>query len=485
MNNDDVIFAKGTSERKASRYVPDDAGFCCIAPELLRKSDSKLPELSELEVIRHFTHLSQKNFSIDTHFYPLGSCTMKYNPRIAETVASETGFKMLHPMLCFQQDSLQAVQGALEILHTLEKMLCEICGMDAFTSQPMAGAHGELTGILLVAAYHNAKGSKRKNIIVPDSSHGTNPASAAVAGYDVVTVPSIENGEVDLDAMLQAIDQQTAAIMLTCPNTHGLFETQITKIAEAAHHHDALLYYDGANLNALLGKIRPGDLGFDIVHVNVHKTFATPHGGGGPGAGPVGVSKRLRKFLPNPGISQNSGSFELFEYEESIGRVAPFFGNFAILLRSLVYILQLGREGLIDAGEKAVLSANYIASSLKDRFKLQFDRLCMHESVFTLSVDQLKTGIRALDIAKFLIDKGTHAPTVYFPLTVKEAMMIEPTETESKERLDEFISIMHKAADLITSDPAVLKDSPQSLPIRRPDETAAARNIDVRWEKEK
>jgi glycine dehydrogenase subunit 2 len=481
MSEDKLIFEKSTAGRNRSRYVHIDTRRSELPQDLVRKNEPNLPELSELEVVRHFTHLAHKNFSIDTHFYPLGSCTMKYNPKMMETVASLDGFKSVHPLLSLSKSGEKHIQGELEVLYELEKALCEITGMAAFTTQPMAGAHGELTGILLIEAYHNSKGSKRKNIIVPDSSHGTNPASAAVAGYDVITVQSLDNGEIDVEDLGKKIDSETAAIMLTCPSTHGVFETQIKEIAEIAHKHDALLYYDGANLNAILGKIRPGDIGFDVVHVNVHKTFATPHGGGGPGAGPVGVTEKLKSFLPNPGIDFNDNYYSVSNYENSIGKIAPFFGNYSILLRSLAYILQLGKEGLVDTGEKAVLAANYVSAKLKHHFKLQFERLCMHESVFTLTKEQRDKNIRAVDIAKFLIDNGVHAPTVYFPLTVKESMMIEPTETENKIRLDRFVELMSEAADLIEKDPERLLNSPKNLPIGRPDEAQAARNLDVRW----
>jgi len=447
-----------------------------------RKCKANLPEVSELDVVRHFTNLSRMNFSVDSNFYPLGSCTMKYNPKFTEKVVNIAGFLELHPLIPQLLGGGRLTQGALEIIYNTEKLLCEITGMEAFTMQPLAGAHGELTGVMLIAAYHKSKGARRKHIIVPDSSHGTNPASAAIAGYDVIVVKTDKDGCMDIKEFKQKLNEDTAAVMLTCPNTLGLFNSKIKEITDLAHDVGALVYYDGANLNAIMGKCRPGDIGFDVVHLNLHKTFATPHGGGGPGAGPVGVSKSVVEFLPVSRVMKRPGGVLYLNYnnKESIGYIAPFYGNFAVILKAYVYMLVLGKEGLIRASEYAVLNANYILSRLKDYYKPAFNKGCMHECVFSAS-RQLKNGIHALDIAKYLIDKGVHPPTIYFPLIVKEAMMIEPTETESKETIDGFIEIMIEAAKLAESDPKKLTTAPQTMPVKRLDETKAARDLNLRW----
>ncbi|MFP4466440.1 MAG: aminomethyl-transferring glycine dehydrogenase subunit GcvPB [Candidatus Goldiibacteriota bacterium] len=443
---------------------------------LLRKEDLVLPELSELDVIRHYMRLGRRNFSVDENFYPLGSCTMKYNPRINEAAASLAGFTSLHPMMSYIDEN--AVQGALEMIYNLSFLLCEITGMKKITTQPYAGAHGELTGILLMAAYHRKKGNNKKYIIVPDSAHGTNPASAAAAGYEIVSVPVDADGDMDLEAFRAAIGPETAGVMMTVPGTLGVFEKKADQIAELAHEHDAVMYYDGANLNAVLGKIKPGEIGFDIIHINLHKTFAAPHGGGGPGSGVVGVSEKLSDFLPVPEVVKSaSGRYGLnFNIKDSIGMIASFFGNFGVLLKSYIYILMLGKEGLIDVSEKAVLNANYIMNRLKPYYDLPYDRTCMHECVFSAK-KQAKNGVRALDIAKALTERGIHPPTVYFPLVVDEALMIEPTETESKEEIDIFISAMIEIAELAETDPECIKNAPRGMPITRPDETKAAREL--------
>jgi glycine dehydrogenase subunit 2 len=373
-------------------------------------------------------------------------------------------------------------QGALEIIYNLESLLCEITGMSAYTCQPMAGAHGELTGIMLIAAYHRKKGNRRKYVLVPDTSHGTNPASAAIAGYDVITIPTNESGVMNVEEFRKQCTDETAAVMLTCPNTLGIFHPEIDSIAQIAHAKDALLYYDGANLNAMLGKARPGDLGFDVVHLNLHKTFSTPHGGGGPGAGPVGVNDKLEPFLPiSRVIKRKDGTFFLeYDKPDSIGYIASFYGNFGILLRAYAYILLMGREGLTSVSEHAVLNANYLRVKLREVYEVVYDRICMHECVLSAS-RQMKNGIRALDIAKALIDMDFHPPTVYFPLIVKEAMMIEPTETESKETLDNFVEAMKKIAEQAEKDPDALKNAPVATPVRRLDETKATRDLDLRW----
>ena len=450
-----------------------------------RKKDAQLPEVSELDVVRHYTNLSKMNFSVDTNFYPLGSCTMKYNPKFTEKIAAMEGFTDLHPLIPQLRGGGILAQGALEVIYKTEKLLCAITGMDAFTMQPLAGAHGELTGAMIIAAFHRHRGEKKKYIIVPDSSHGTNPASAAIAGYDVIVIPTNENGCMDINEFKQKLNKDVAGVMLTCPNTLGVFNPRIKEICDAAHKAGALVYYDGANLNAILGKARPGDLGFDIVHLNLHKTFATPHGGGGPGAGPVGVSKKLKEYLPiSQVVKRSDGTFALdYNRPKSLGFIAPFYGNFGVILKSYAYILLLGKSGLIDVSEAAVLNANYARVLLKEHFSLPYDRICMHE--FVLSADKQKAqGVSALDIAKYLISCGIHPPTVYFPLIVKEALMIEPTETESKETLDWFIDKMIKAAQLAVKDPDELKRAPLNMPVKRLDETKAARVLKLRWQPE-
>lgn len=447
-----------------------------------RAKDALLPSLSELEVVRHYTNLSRLNYSVDTNFYPLGSCTMKYNPKFTERVASLDGFADVHPLLPQLSGGGVLTQGSLEVLYEAERLLSEITGMAAFTMQPMAGAHGELTGVMLIAAYHKDRGARRKFVIVPDSSHGTNPASAAIAGYQVIVIPTGKDGYMDLEIYKQKLSGETAAVMLTCPDTLGIFNPKIREIADLAHKAGALVYYDGANLNALLGKARPGDLGFDVVHINLHKTFATPHGGGGPGAGPVGVGSKLVEYLPISRVARRSDGTYALDYEKhkTIGYIAPFYGNFGVILKAYAYMLRLGKEGLVEAAETAVLNANYVRAKLKARYDLPYDRICMHECVFSAS-RQAKNGVHALDIAKYLIDKGYHPPTIYFPMIVKEALMIEPTETETKETLDEFIKVMIEIADLAEKDPASVKAAPVCMPIKRLDETKAAREPNLRW----
>lgn len=448
-----------------------------------RKESPELPEVSELDVVRHFSNLSRMNFSVDTNFYPLGSCTMKYNPKFTEKIAALEGFLELHPLMPQLRGGGMLCQGALEVIYKTEQLLVEITGMSAFTMQPLAGAHGELTGVMLIAAYHKHNGQKRKYIIVPDSSHGTNPASAAIAGYEVIVIPTDKNGCMNFKEFKSRLNENTAGVMLTCPNTLGLFNPQIKQICDAAHEAGALVYYDGANLNAILGKTRPGDLGFDIVHLNLHKTFATPHGGGGPGAGPVGVSRKLVDFLPISRVVKRMDGTLALDYKKpkSLGFIAPFYGNFSVILKSYAYIMLLGKSGLISVAEHAVLNANYCRVLLKKYFTLPYDRICMHE--FVLSADKQKElGVSALDAAKYLISKGMHPPTVYFPLIVKEALMVEPTETESKETLDEFIKVMIEIAKLAQEDPAKLKNAPDNTPVRRLDETKAARDLNLSWQ---
>jgi len=478
-----LIFEKSIEGRRGYLNPKSDVDTKAkLSKKYLRKVDAQLPELSELDVVRHFTILSRMNFSIDTNFYPLGSCTMKYNPKFTEVAAAIPGFANLHPLLPQLRKGERFTQGALQVLYEMEQLLCEITGMDQFTMQPLAGAHGELTGVMMMAAYHKSKGNKKKYIIVPDSAHGTNPATAAIAGYEGISIPSDEHGVMDMKKLKESINDEVAGLMLTCPNTHGVFNSDIDKIAKMIHEVDGIMYYDGANLNAILGRCRPGDLGFDVMHVNTHKTFTTPHGGGGPGAGPVGVTKKLVPFLPISRIVKHEdGTYRLnYDYPESIGYIASLYGNFALLLRAYAYILLLGKEGLIETANHAVLNANYIKERLKKHYALAYNRVCMHESVFSAS-KQAERGVHAIDIAKFLIDRGIHPPTVYFPTTVKESIMIEPTETESKETLDQFIEAMFEADKLSQSQPDVFHNLPQSTPITRPDEVKAARDINVNY----
>jgi glycine dehydrogenase subunit 2 len=462
-----------------SSDVPDAAA---IPAAYRRGSDAELPELSELDVVRHFTELSRRNFGVDTGFYPLGSCTMKYNPKVNEAVSRLEGFSNLHPFLPQLRHGGMLTQGALKVLFDLERLLCEITGMRAFTLQPLAGAHGELTGMMLVAAYHRERGGRKTEVLIPDEAHGTNPSSAAIAGYTTRAIPTdAATGMLDVAAVEAMVGPQTAAIMLTNPNTLGIFNTAVDRIAELAHRHDALVYYDGANLNAVLGKFRPGDAGVDVLHVNLHKTFSTPHGCGGPGAGPVGVAPNLEPYLPiSRVVKRTDGTYTLsYAFPKSVGYVAPFYGNFLVCLRAYAYILSLGREGLIEASEQAVLNANYCMQALKQAYDLPFDRPCMHEFVLSAS-RQARKGVHAMDIAKALMDEGFHPPTVYFPLIVKEALMVEPTETESKETLDGFIAAMLAIAERAERDPASFADAPRTAPVCRPDETRAARDMDFR-----
>ena len=477
-----LIFEKSVPGRRGVLPAPSDVPICInIRSDLLRERSAELPELSELDVIRHFTELSRRNFGVDTNFYPLGSCTMKYNPKVNERIAGYPGFAHLHPLLPQLRMGGMLTQGALAILYDMDLLLREITGMDGFTMQPMAGAHGELTGMMIMAAYHRDKGNKKTVLLAPDSAHGTNPASAAIAGYRVVSIPSTGDGDMNIDALKRALNNDVAGIMLTCPSTLGLFDPKIKEICDLVHSVDGLAYYDGANLNAIVGLARPGDFGFDIVHLNLHKTFSTPHGGGGPGAGPVGVKEKLLPYLPiSVVVKRNDGTYALeYDRPKSIGYIAPFYGNFGIILRAYVYILMLGKEGLRHVAETAVLNANYIRARLHEYYKPAVDRICKHECVFTTTDKMSENGVRALDIAKTLIDRGFHPPTVYFPITVHEAIMIEPTETESKETLDAFIDAMIEIAGLAENDPEKLKAAPTTTPVSRPDEVAAAKNLNI------
>ncbi|MCF2719369.1 aminomethyl-transferring glycine dehydrogenase subunit GcvPB [Paenibacillus sp. UKAQ_18] len=448
--------------RPVAELLPDYA---------LRSEPAALPEVYEVDVIRHYTALSRRNFGVDNGFYPLGSCTMKYNPKVNEDVARYTGFAKIHP---YQPE--ESIQGAMELLHTLQNDLAALTGMDAVTLQPAAGAHGEWTGLMMIRSYHEARGERRTKVLVPDSSHGTNPASATVAGFETVTLPSTPEGLVDLDALRQAVGNDTAALMLTNPNTLGLFEKQITDIAAIVHDAGGLLYYDGANSNAIMGITRPGDMGFDVVHLNLHKTMSTPHGGGGPGAGPVGVKQRLIPYLPKPLVVRDSQGVYHWDREQgdSIGRVKAFYGNFGILVRAYAYIRSYGPDGLKRVSECAVLNANYMMHRLAPHFDLPYPGHCKHE--FVMSGRSLKKfGVRTLDVAKRLLDFGYHPPTIYFPLNVEECIMIEPTETESKETLDAFVDTMIHIAREAEENPELVLNAPYTTPVTRLDETTAAR----------
>jgi glycine dehydrogenase subunit 2 len=452
------------------------------APAHLCRETLDLPEVAERDVIRHFTRLSQLNYAIDLGLYPLGSCTMKYNPRINEDCARQPGFALLHPY-----QPAETVQGALELLYELQGYLAEISGFDAVTLQPAAGAHGELTGILIVRAYHTSRGdTARTKVIVPDSAHGTNPATAAMAGYQVVTVRSNERGNVDLAQLRELAGPDTAAMMITNPNTLGLYDEGATEIAKIVHAAGGLVYNDGANFNAILGIVKPGEIGFDIMHYNVHKTFSTPHGGGGPGAGPVGVKAHLAPFLPTPRVVKNEGpDGPVYRFEpvpDSIGKLHAFWGNFGVLVRAYTYIIANG-TGLRSVSEHAVLNANYLRANLTDLYELPYDRINMHEFVLS-GVRQKRLGVRTLDIAKRLIDLGFYPPTVYFPLIVDEALLIEPTETENLETLDEFIAALRQIAREAEEQPETLKEAPHDTPVRRLDEATAARKPNLRWQPE-
>ena len=459
-------------------HLPDNPfGNYPIANELKRGNDAQLPECDEVTVVRHYTNHSGNNFGVDNGFYPLGSCTMKYNPVINEEVAARPAFANLHPA-----QPADTCQGALAVLYGLQKALSEISGLHEFTLNPFAGAQGELVGLMIIRAYHQARNdSKRTKVIVPDSAHGTNPASAAVCGLDVVEVKSTPQGTVDTEHLKQLLGDDVAAMMMTNPNTLGLFEKDIPAITKMVHDCGGLMYYDGANLNPLLGECRPGDMGFDVMHINLHKTFSTPHGGGGPGAGPVGVRKGLEQFLPSPHVVRKGERYEIeelpfgFAPDTPTMNVGTFFGNFAVLMRAYTYILTLGKENLKNVGKLATLNANYIKESLKDVYDLPIEGLCKHEFVF----DGLKnkdTGIRTMDVAKALLDYGYHAPTIYFPLLFHEAMMIEPTETESKATIDGFIDVMRLIAQKAEQDPQQLKDAPLNTPIGRVDDVLAAKH---------
>ncbi|SHF60427.1 aminomethyl-transferring glycine dehydrogenase subunit GcvPB [Ornithinibacillus halophilus] len=483
-NQDFPLIFERSKEGRTSYSLPElDVPDIDLESEFdnsfIRESAPDLPEVSELDIIRHYTGLSNRNYGVDSGFYPLGSCTMKYNPKLNEDVARLPGFSHIHPY----QDP-KSVQGALEMLYDLQTSLAEITGMHEVSLQPAAGAHGEWTGLMMIRAFHEANGDfNRTKVIVPDSAHGTNPASATVAGFEAVTVKSNEKGLVDLEDLKRVVDNQTAALMLTNPNTLGLFETEILEMAEIVHEAGGKLYYDGANLNAIMGYARPGDMGFDVVHLNLHKTFTGPHGGGGPGSGPVGVSKELEPYLPKPVLVKKDDLYT-FEYDRpnSIGRVKPYYGNFGINLRAYTYIRTMGAEGLTKVSEYAVLNANYMMRKLEKAYELPFDQHCKHEFVLS-GRKQKKLGVRTLDIAKRLLDYGYHPPTIYFPLNVEEALMVEPTETESKETLDGFIDTMLDIAREVEEEPETVQEAPHNTIVKRMDETTAARKPILRYQK--
>lgn len=473
-NYDKLIFElskEGRTGYSLPKNELPEYSISSLPATLQRGSKPELPEVTEFDVVRHFTNLSNKNFGVDTGFYPLGSCTMKYNPRINEEMCSLPSFTKLHP-----EQPAEYAQGALEVYYNLAASLAEISGLSAFTLNPYAGAHGELTGLMIMRSYHTQRGDfKRTKVIVPDSAHGTNPASAAVCGLEIVEVKSTANGTVDVEDLKPLLDDTIAGIMMTNPNTLGIFETEIPEISRLVHECGGLLYYDGANLNALLGKCRPGDMGFDIMHINLHKTFSTPHGGGGPGDGPVGVRAGLENLLPNPQVKKDAdGKFYVDTDDASLGYVSNFLGNFGVIMRAYTYILTLGRENVKMVGPLAVLNANYVKESLKNEYYLPIEGVCKHEFVFDGLADK-STGVTTLDIAKRLLDYGYHAPTIYFPLLFHQSIMIEPTETESKETLDEFIAVMKLVAKEAIENPDIVKSAPHTTPVRRLDETTAAR----------
>lgn len=473
-----LLFERSRAGRGSDLLPACDVPVVTYDQGLLRAEAPRLPEMAEVDLSRHYTELAKQTHGVNDGFYPLGSCTMKYNPRVNEEAAAQPGFTQLHPL-----QPVETVQGALEVIHTAEKMLCEITGMDSMTFQPAAGAHGEYTGLLLIRKYHQSRGdTARTKIIVPDSAHGTNPASATMAGFKVVSVPSNERGGVDLDALRKAVGPDTAGLMLTNPNTVGLFDPNILEITQIIHDAGGLCYYDGANLNAIMGHVRPGDMGFDCVHLNLHKTFSTPHGGGGPGSGPVGCKAMLAQFLPSPHVEEKDGKFVFATPEHTMGQVRSFYGNFLVVVKALAYLITLGKEGIPEASAGAVLNANYLMKQLAGAYDMSYDTQCMHEFVMTLQGLAHETGVTAMDVAKRLLDFGMHPPTMYFPLIVHEALMVEPTETESMETLDEaarvFLDILAEAK----TDAESLHHAPHDCPIGRPDEVTAARSPILRYD---
>ena len=478
---DKLIFECSKTGRRAYRLPESDVPeFRLPSAGLLRRKEPELPEVSEVDVVRHYTNLSQKNYAVDLGMYPLGSCTMKYNPKLNEEAAGIPGFSDIHPL-----QPAETVQGALKLMADLEEMLCEITGMSAFTLQPAAGAQGEVTGLMIIRAYHRHRGDeKRRRIIIPDSAHGTNPASASMAGMEVVEVKSGEDGGVDLDALKAVLNEEVAGLMLTNPNTLGLFEKNITEIAELVHRAGGLLYYDGANANAVMGITRPGDMGFDVVHLNLHKTFSTPHGGGGPGSGPVGVADFLEDYLPVPVIGRGDKGYFLDDNRPlSVGKVKSYYGNFGVVVRAYTYILTMGAEGLKRVSQLAVLNANYMKEILKEYDELPYDRICMHEFVLG-GLKNNPAQITTKQIAKRLLDYGVPPPTIYFPLIVHEALMVEPTETESLESMNGYTDAMIRIAREAAEDPETVRTAPHDTTVKLLDEVQAARNPVVAWQKE-
>jgi len=473
-----LLFERSVKGRGSDILPEITTGSYRPEAKYLRQSKMHLPEISEVDLGRHYTQLMKQTHGVNDGFYPLGSCTMKYNPRVDEETASLPNFTQIHPL-----QPVNTVQGCMKVLHKAGRLLCEITGMDAMTFEPAAGAHGEYTGLLLIRKYHQDRNdTERVNIIVPDSAHGTNPASAAMAGFKVVNIPSNDKGGVDLEALRAAVGKDTAGLMLTNPNTLGLFDPNILEITRIVHEAGGLCYYDGANLNAIMGRVRPGDMGFDCVHLNLHKTFATPHGGGGPGSGPVGCKEFLKKFLPCHMVEERDEFYYFADPEKSMGQVRSFYGNFLVVVKALTYILTLGKKGIPEASGKAVLNANYMMHQLKDHYHVAYDQICMHE--FVLSLDDLKkeTGVSAMDIAKGSLDFGIHPPTMYFPLIVHEALMFEPAETESRETIDEAVKIYLDLFEKAHSDPEYLHNAPHHCPIGRPDDVKAAREPVLKYE---
>ena len=469
-----TIFEKSNNSGVYLTDEQEDLSF--LNSSFLRKEAANLPQVGELEVLRHYKELSDRNFCIEKGFYPLGSCTMKYNPKVNELLASLEGHTNLHPLMS-DEDS----QGALQLMYNLQEALKSITGMDAITLQPAAGAHGELTGMMVIKKYFEVKGDSRKKVIIPDSAHGTNPASAKMCGFDIVSVKSNDKGQVDVDALKEVLDKDVAAIMMTNPNTLGIFEENVLEISDLMHANGSLLYYDGANYNAIMGYTNPKLMGFDVVHLNLHKTFATPHGGGGPGAGPVGVIEELKEFLPTPVIAFDGNKyFRNYNLEHSIGSVKSFYGNFGVLVKAYAYILMMGPH-LKNATEDAVLNANYLKEKLKKYYDLPYDEPCMHEFVLSGERQKRDFGVSTLNIAKRLMDENTHPPTVYFPLIVHEAIMIEPTESETKAKLDEFAEVMIKIAKEAETDTEKVLSAPHTTPVKRIDETLAARHPDLKY----
>ena len=473
-----LLFERSHPGRRCTILPACDVPTCEIDPALCREQAPHLPQMSENELSRHYTELAKQTYGVNDGFYPLGSCTMKYNPKVNDQIAALPGFASIHPL-----QPEETVQGCLEALDLAAQYLCEITGMDDMTFQPAAGAHGELTGLMLIKKYHQKNGHEgRVNILVPDSAHGTNPASASMAGFHVVSIPSLPNGCVDIEALRQAADEHTAGLMLTNPNTVGLFDPNITEITEIVHKAGGLCYYDGANLNAIMGIVRPGDTGFDVVHLNLHKTFSTPHGGGGPGSGAVGCKDFLKPFLPSPTLTHDESGYHLHrDNPQSIGAVKSFYGNFLVVVRALCYLLSLGKEGVPEASQNAVLNCNYMMSHLKDLYDIAFDTGCMHEFVMTLENLKKEKGVTAMDIAKALLDNGIHPPTMYFPLIVEEALMVEPTETETRETLDHAIEVFRSIYIQAQEHPEQMHELPLHTPVRRLDEVGAARNPKLRY----